>query len=105
MPHYQGREMTPDEYVSARLGIAFPPPWKGKMVVMANLLERWQGALLCAVMGTYDDDYDAHVSDLFDTWARGEIDIIDCAQRQIAYEVRRGLFDERGNPRGDALGG
>ncbi len=96
MPTYQGREMMPDEYASVRLGITFPPSWKDKMVVMASLLGRWEGALTNAIMGTYDDEYDDHVTALFDAWARGEADIIDCAQRQIAYELSRGLFDERG---------
>lgn len=97
--------MTPDEYVSARLGIAFPPRWKDKMVAMANLVGRWDGALRHAIMGTFDDDYDDHVSALFDAWARGEIDIIDCAQRQIGYEVQRGIFDKRGRLRDDAFDG
>lgn len=105
MPRYQGRELTPEEYVSARLGIAFPPPWKAKMVVMTHLVERWESALKCAIMGTFDDEYDAHVSDLFDAWARGELDIIDCAQRQIAYEMRRGILDEHGKPRDDVFDG
>jgi hypothetical protein len=101
MPIYQGRKMTPDEYVSARLGIAYPPRWKDKMVVMATLVGRWHGALTNAIMGTFDDEYDAHVSALFDTWARGEIDLIECAQRQIAYEVKRGIFDKDGKLRDD----
>ena len=105
MPFYQGREMTPDEYVSARFEIAFPPPWKTKMVVMATLLGRWEGALTYAIMGTFDDEYDDHVSALFDAWARGEIDLIECAQRQIAYEVSRGIFDEHGRLRDDAFDG
>jgi hypothetical protein len=97
--------MAPDEYVCARLGIAFPPSGKGKLVVMAGLVSRWDSALRYAIMGTFDDDYDTHVTDLFDAWTRGEIDIIDCAQRQIAYEVRRGIFDEHGRLRDDALDG
>ncbi len=105
MPTYQGREMTPDEYVCARLGIAFPPSWKDKMVAMAGLVKRWEWALYAAIMGAYDDDYDTHVTALFDSWARGEIDIIDCAQRQVAYEVSRGIFDEHGKLRDDALDG
>jgi hypothetical protein len=105
MPTFQGREMTPDEYVSARLGIDFPPFWKDKMVAMEYLLGRWQGSLVAAIMGVYDDEYDAHVTALFDDWARGEIDIIDCAQQQINYELRRGLFDEHGRPNDDVVKG
>ena len=95
MPVYQGSEMTSDEYVSARLGIAFPPSWKSKMVVMAGLVGHWEWSLKNAIMGVYDDEYDTHVSELFDAWARGEMDIIECAQRQKAYELSRGLLDER----------
>lgn len=79
MPYYHGREMTPDEYVSARLGIAYPPGWKVKMMAMESLVRRWHGALINAIMGAFDDDNDTHVTNLFDAWARDEADIIDCA--------------------------
>ncbi len=105
MPTFQGREMTPDEYVSARLEIDFPPFWKDKMLAMEYLMGRWQGSLMAAIMGIYDDEYDAQVTALFDPWARGEIDMSYCAQQQIDYELRRGLFDEYGRPRDDALKG